>query len=118
MAKAQRKIEIVPIGKLFLLPDNPRHEPLKTETEAIEYLCEKEEVLPIAKDIAEYGVNPLERLALVPLKDSSSSKSSKSYYVAEGNRRICAVKLLNDPDLAPSKLKAQFKKLSKEWEPI
>ena len=118
MAKPQKKIEIVPIGKLFLLPENPRHEPLETEEEAIDHLCEHEAVLPLAKDIVEHGTNPLERFALIPIENSGKQAGARSYHVAEGNRRICAIKLLNDPDLAPSKLQPQFKKLSSEWEQI
>jgi hypothetical protein len=118
MARSPRKIEVVPIGKLFLLPDNPRHEPLDTEEEAIDHLCEHEAVLPLARDIVEHGTNPLERFALIPIENSSKSSGAKSYHVAEGNRRICAIKLLNDPELAPSKLKNQFTKLANEWEQV
>jgi hypothetical protein len=118
MARPQRKIEIVPIGKLFLLPENPRHEPLQTEEEAIDHLCEHEAVFPLAKDIVEHGTNPLERFALIPIENSSKSSSTKSYHVAEGNRRICAIKLLNDPELAPSKLRTQFTKLASDWEQV
>ena len=37
----------------------------------------------------------MELFALLPDGD-------KAYLAAEGNRRLCALKLLNDPDLAPA----------------
>ena len=35
-----------------------------------------------------------------------------NFFAAEGNRRICALKLLNDPELAPAHLRKAFKKIS------
>ena len=118
MATADKSIEAVPVNRIFLALDNPRHEPVGTEAEAIEKLCAKENVFPLARDIAVHGLNPLERFALIPVKKGKGAKAASSYYAAEGNRRICAVKLLNDPDLAPAKLRDAFEKLSKTWRPI
>lgn len=103
----------VPLGKIFLALDNPRHEPVETEPEAIERLCNEEEVLPLARDIVRHGMSPLERLALVPV--DPKKRTGGSYYVAEGNRRVCALKLLADPDLAPAKLRKNFEKLAEGW---
>lgn len=107
----------VPLGKIFLALDNPRHEPVETEGEAIERLCNEEEVLPLARDIVRHGLSPLERLALVPV--DPKKRTAGSYYVAEGNRRVCALKLLADSDLAPAKLRKNFERLADGWsEPI
>jgi hypothetical protein len=55
----------VPVGRIFLDLDNPRHVPFTSEDEVIEYLCDKEDVWPLARDITNIGLNPLERFALV-----------------------------------------------------
>ncbi len=67
----------------------------------------------MAKDIAEHGLNPLELLALITLDDTKAG-----YYVSEGNRRICAIKLLNDPELAPAKHRKTFEKIAENIEAI
>ncbi len=99
--------EAVPIGRIFLDLTNPRHEPLATEDEVIEYLCDNEDVWPLARDIASIGLNPLERVALIPIKGRK-----QAYTMAEGNRRLCALKLLADPDRAPPHLRKGFENLS------
>ncbi|WP_019647101.1 hypothetical protein [Novispirillum itersonii] len=106
----------VPINRIFLCLDNPRHEPMEDEAQAIEYLCKEEDVYPLARDIAKFGLNPLERFALVA--EVGKSGARQSYSVPEGNRRMCAIKLLNDPDLAPPSLRKSFEKLSQTWTPI
>lgn len=53
---------------------------------------------------------------MVPVAGKRRSASPAiSYHVAEGNRRICALKLLNDPDLAPPAIRKDFEKLSYGW---
>ncbi len=106
----------VPISRIFLYLQNPRHEPKDTEAQVIEHLCREEDVYPLARDIAKFGLNPLERFALI--LDNNSTGSIKNYFVPEGNRRMCAIKLLNDPDLAPPNLRKNFERLSQTWEPI
>lgn len=108
-------LDSVPIGRIFLLHSNPRHEPFDTEDEAIAYLCAKEDVYPLARDIVKYGVNPLERGGVFP---ADKKQSGGSYFVAEGNRRVCALKLLNDPERAPASLRKSFAGLADGWTPI
>jgi hypothetical protein len=105
--------EPVPIGRIFLDLTNPRHVPFTTEDQAIEYLCEKEDVWPLARDIAAIGMNPMERVALLPIPGQKSS-----YTMAEGNRRLCALMLIADPDRAPAKLRKGFEGLAKQRAPI
>lgn len=102
---------MVPTDRIFLDQANPRHEPFDSQDDVIEYLCREEQVLTLAKDIARIGLNPLELCALIP-------DGPDSYYAAEGNRRLCAIKLLNDPDLAPADQRNEFKKASESWDPI
>lgn len=115
---ARPSMEPIEIGRIFLDLENPRHEPYTSEAEVIEYLCRYENVFPLAKDIVQLGgVNPLELLAVIPDKGSGGGKEGKkSYTVAEGNRRLCALKLLDDPERAPAKLRKNFEDLAAEWD--
>ena len=108
-------LDAVPVGRIFLSLDNPRHEPLHDEAAVINKLCETEDVYPLARDIVHHGLNPLERLGLLPLSKRKADSSGATYYAAEGNRRICALKLLHDPDRAPANLRKGFEKLATDW---
>src|ERR1700683_2017770 len=108
-------LDAVPVGRIFLSLDNPRHEPLHDEAAVINKLCKTEDVYPLARDIVHHGLNPLERLGLLPLSKRKADSSGATYYAAEGNRRICALKLLHDPDRAPANLRKGFEKLATDW---
>jgi len=104
-----RYFDTIEVERIFLYEENPRHEPLGSEPEVIEHLCRDEQVFNLARSIAEAGPNPLQLVGVVETGDKSASK--KSYQVWEGNRRICALKLLNDTDLAPAHLRRDFARL-------
>jgi len=108
---------IVELNRIFLDPENPRHEPCETQGEIIEFLCQNENIYQLAKDIREHGLNPLELFALIP-DDEGLDDDKETFFVAEGNRRICALKLLDDPELAPSKYRKVFEAASEGWEGI
>jgi hypothetical protein len=112
MPGAPKLVDDVPIQRIFLSLDNPRHAQVDTEAKAIERLCAKENVFQLARDIVAHGLNPLERFALIPAAKSKVGSRVQNYFVAEGNRRICALRLLHDPDLAPANLRQSFEKLS------
>ena len=97
MATKYKKAE-VDVSRIYLDNINPRHDPIDNEPEIIAYLVGREYVRPLAKDIADQGTtSPLERFALIP-----HEKVSGAYVTAEGNRRLCALKLLADPEKAPN----------------
>ena len=102
----------VPIGRIFLDLTNPRHVELATEDEVIEYLCDNEDVWSLARDIAQIGLNPLERVALIPVRGQKDA-----FTMAEGNRRLCALKLLADPDRAPPRHRKGFETLAAQRTP-
>ena len=106
----------VELDRIFLDQDNPRHKPYDTQAEVIEYLCVHESILSLARDIVAHGLNPIEQFALIP--DDNAGDGSTTFVVAEGNRRICALKLLHDPDLAPSKLRNGFTQAANGWSGI
>jgi hypothetical protein len=112
-ARSIRNLGPIKIERIFLYEENPRHEPIESEPEIIEHLCKDEQVFNLARNIADAGTNPLELLGLVQLPTSGAS-TTKSYQVWEGNRRVCAIKLLNDPDLAPAHLRKDFARLATE----
>lgn len=84
----------LPVAMLLLDTDNPRHESVDSQREAILALIEDQgpKLVKLAANIAEYGLSPIDRLLVM--------KRRRSYVVVEGNRRIGAIKLLENPDLA------------------
>jgi hypothetical protein len=112
-AVAGRHLEPIEVERIFLYEENPRHEPMETQEEIIDYLCKDEQVFNLARSIAEAGTNPLSLTGLV-LDEKSGKAAKKSYHVWEGNRRICAIQLLNDHDKAPPNLREGLAALVKE----
>jgi hypothetical protein len=98
------------LGDLWLDPDNPRHAPGMARRDIITFLVGNESVLPLAKDIAKEGLSPLDVWGAV-------EDGQGGYVVVEGNRRLCALLLLHDPSLAPSKHRLAFEKLSGDFDP-
>lgn len=100
------------IKNIFLDSDNPRHDPTESQPEAIKNLVKDENIRELAADIVKKGVNPVESVILL-----KSNDDSKDYIVLEGNRRVCALKLLYKPTLCPdAKDKKYYEKLKKEYE--
>lgn len=103
MAATYKKTELE-VSKIYLDNANPRHDPIDNEPDIIAHLLAREQVRPLAKDIAEQGTtSPLDRFAVIP-----HPRVRGAYVSAEGNRRLCAVKLLNDPDKAPNDAHRRF----------
>ena len=96
---------------LYLDSKNPRHEPISDRQKIIEHLVKTEKIKILAKDISEKGISPLDLPAII--KDGKGN-----FVVVEGNRRICALTLLNDPELCPEGDKTYFKNLSEKSEII
>lgn len=98
----------IDVDRIFLYEENPRHEPLANEDEVIQYLCRDEQVYNLARSISEAGTNPLAPKGVVQQPGSGRASTKKTYQAWEGNRCICAIKLLNDPDRAPPNLRQDF----------
>ena len=86
--------------------ENYRHEKVETQEDAILYHLQSEKLLELAVDIANVGLNPLEKMGLVELKGSGSRPS---FTAVEGNRRTYALILLHDPQRVPTKFQARAK---------
>lgn len=104
------------IDSLLLDKENPRlpeemHN--ESQTSILHYLVNEFNVLDIAKSIVEHGffVNEMPIVA----------KEGKRFFVVEGNRRVAALKLLRNPDLAPPRKKQTYSRLAEnidtnQWE--
>ena len=95
------------LSRLHLDSHNPRHNITEDEPLIIEQLVSGEQILPLAEDICERGLSPLERLAAIPHPTLAGH-----FVMVEGNRRLCSLKLLRDPAKAPASDRKAFKKLA------
>jgi ParB-like nuclease domain len=86
--------------------DNPRInvEASDKESDIIRKLIVHEEVQDLARKIAKTGLLPGERIIVVQEKGQ--------WVVLEGNRRICACKLLLSPQLVPAEFRKTFPKIT------
>ena len=86
--------KVIDVGRLLLDQQNPRHEPVKSQRDAIRALIqtERQKLVVLAADIVEYGLSPMDRLLVI--------KKGNNFVVVEGNRRLTAIRLLDNPDLA------------------
>lgn len=100
----------IPIKQLLVNHENPRFEPVKTEQKAIDLMMSEvgDKVFNLAKDIAEHDINPSRSLMVVEVGNSM-------FVPVDGNRRVVALKLLHQPDLAKDpKFRERFIELKKE----
>ena len=90
--------EPIAVDRLLMDSENPRHEPIVNEPEIIAWLLKHESVYALAEKVVDLGdLSPLEMVGVFP------HTGKKNYYVvAAGNRRVCALTLLKDPEKAPS----------------
>lgn len=109
------KRENISIELLVLSDGNPRLDPSLGEDEAIFNMIndQKDKLFELASDIVKYGLNPLDTIGVYP------SETYRGYYeVGEGNRRICALKILISPERIQhinGSLYSKFLLLSKEY---
>lgn len=107
----------IPISQILLDAENPRHDVVNNQREAIIAMLDnqKDKLVRLAKDIVESGVNPAELPIVIP-HDTEKDK----YVVVEGNRRVTALKLLLNPTIASAckdkSLEKRFRELSTKFE--
>ncbi|MES1943062.1 hypothetical protein PC39_03027 [Salinisphaera sp. PC39] len=87
------RIEIA-LANLVLNRLNDRHGELESEHECITWMLENigDQIIALARDIATHGLSPLDGILVLP-----DDEVEGDYIVWEGNRRITALKLLDDP---------------------
>ena len=93
------------VGQLRLWAENPRlnpgHEYVRLSDFAESFTHEpsdRKEFLKLVKSIAEDGFVPADPIVVW------QKQSNQKYYVAEGNRRVVALKLLRNPEKAPQSI--------------
>ena len=85
-------------------PQNPRFPRADTgdnEPDAIRWMLDNANIIELMNSIGEQGFFVGEPLVVVPAKDAKDE-----FEVVEGNRRLTAVRLLHNPELAPTKKKS------------
>lgn len=89
---------MLPVSRLLVDLLNPRYKPNDTSEDAYSDLVNSDKITEIARDIVERGsLNPLENIGVYADEESNG----KRFVVLEGNRRICALQLLEDPERVP-----------------
>ena len=105
--------ELIGVADLRLDPENPRHPRVENDHEAIRILLDERgpEILRLAQDISSRGLNPTDVFLVL--------KEGPSYTVVEGNRRLAAIKLMRNPDIADEpRYRERFRKAAQGWTPI
>ncbi|MEK4382426.1 ParB N-terminal domain-containing protein [Aeribacillus sp. FSL K6-2848] len=109
------EIKSIKINDLLVNSENPRFESVNSQTEAIKRLVleQNDKLYRLAKSIVEKGLNPSELPIVI-----EDFQQDGMYRVLEGNRRITAIKILNNPDLIDFSefQKMRYKKLRKDFD--
>ena len=100
----------ISLSSLKIHIENPRFEKVLNQREAIKIMIEDQDkkLVALAKDIVGNGLHPGEPVYVV-----RNPESSRKFDVLEGNRRVTALKLLENPDLIPTHKKKIFKAFQK-----
>lgn len=95
----------ISLDKLYFDPQNPRLPKSllgsKDELKVIDHLSRYGNILELMESIAQIGYSEAEPLLVVPKLNSLDH-----FFVVEGNRRLAALKLLSNPELATVRKKS------------
>src|SRR5579862_3034113 len=106
----RREVEWVELAKLRLDPSNPRlKEGLEdaSQPNLLAELAREYELQDLGRSFADNGYFSEE--PLVAVKD----KGGRTWTVVEGNRRLAALQLLENPNAAPKELRVQWQELAR-----
>jgi hypothetical protein len=108
------EFRLIPIAQLLVDMENPRlDDPQPSQLESIRTLVngQKSKIINLAKDILKNGLNPSDAMIVTLAKGDN-----QRYLVLEGNRRLCALKIMENPDLVldlfPTATKKQIGELN------
>lgn len=93
------ELKEVDVKNIYVDLSNPRFHPKDNEEEQIEEIINSSKILPLCADIAKHGLDPSENIL------TTFDEESEIYIVREGNRRITALKILNNPEVIPVTVK-------------
>ena len=109
---------LVPPANLLFDQDNPRLlEPIQGQRDMLRTVAKDQDqkLLALARDIVTHGVNPAE----LPIIMASPTKDGR-FIVLEGNRRLAALRALENPDALigslASNLLADLRRLSEDYQ--
>lgn len=104
----------ISINSILLDSENARHGEKQSQREIYDWMTSgivSQKVFRLAADVAAKGLSPLDNMGVMPSKDSDK----ESWIVVEGNRRVAALKFLNNPKLCLDlKLRKQYEQLKKK----
>lgn len=102
------EIKTIKITNLLINVNNPRYESQQSQKDALEMIIleQKDKIYNLASDILEHGLNPLDVILVTP-------NSSNRYLVLEGNRRVTALKLLQNPMLINDDMQSLRKRFAR-----
>ena len=107
------------IDQLRPWSNNPRLNPEEQHISVHDYIediiqedGDKKSFMDLVRSIATNGFIPAD--PIVVWKDEKNDR----YYVAEGNRRVLALKLLRDPSRAPREIRGTVTRLASGWQRI
>ncbi|MGB4414015.1 MAG: ParB N-terminal domain-containing protein [Paludibacter sp.] len=95
------------VDKLKLWPENPRLNPEEKHIQLTDFAVDltsedsdKKQFFKLLKSIAEDGFIPADPIVVWKCEEN------EKFYVAEGNRRVLALKLLRDPNKSPKSIRS------------
>lgn len=103
------------VDQLKLWPENPRLNPEETHLTLKEYAedltydnAEKNDFFALVNSLVADGFVPADPVVVW------QNEKNKKYYVAEGNRRVIALKLLREPKKSPKSIRSFIRKASSQ----
>lgn len=96
---AEFEYKNINVSDLALYLQNPRLSDSENQVESVRKMIQDqgEGLLKLASSIVNDGLSPIEIVGV------AFDEQTRKYVVLEGNRRVCALKLLNNPSLADDK---------------
>lgn len=110
-AEVRREVIWLQIDQLHFDPLNPRlPEGLENarQAELLETLADEYELRELAQSLVDNGYFSEEPLVVIP------GKRKNTFVVVEGNRRLAALKLLDDPAAAPKPYRARWREIARD----
>jgi len=104
----------ISINSILLDSENARHGEKQSQRDIYKWMTSgpvAQKVIKLATDIAEKGLSPFDGMGVMPSKETDK----EPWIVVEGNRRVAALKFLNNPKLCPDlKMRKQYEQLKKK----
>ncbi|WP_157061580.1 hypothetical protein [Pseudomonas sp. P97.38] len=103
----------ISINSILLDSENARHGEKQSQRDIYKWMTSgavAQKVIKLATDIATKGLSPFDGMGVIPSKETEK----EPWIVVEGNRRVAALKFLNNPKICPDlKLRKQYEQLKK-----